>query len=413
MQYELQVGLRYTRARRGNRFFNVNALVAIIGIVVGVWALIVVLSVINGFSREVRLRILGVAAHVQITGLDNRLTAWRDVIRIATKDSRVVAAAPFVQGQAMLSAGQAVRGALIRGVLPNEEQQVNDIAQHMQKGSLQALRPGEFGVVLGSDLARALRVAPGDKIAFIVPQGEVSATEVIPQLKQYTVVGTFEVGFADADSGLALVQLRDAQALYGLQDSVSGVRLKLDDPFAAPKVARELISELPPDVVAFDWTRAYVNFFRAAEIAKRMISTVLVLIILVAAINIVSTLVVGVANKRADIAILRTMGASPLSVMQIFVVQGMLIGAAGTAIGALLGIVTALNIDTLVPAIEQLFNVKFLAKDIYLIPELPSDLRVHDVALVCAVSLALTLVATIYPSWRAARVNPAEALRYE
>ena len=413
MRYELLVGLRYTRAKRRNRFIGINSLVSMIGIFVGVWALIVVLSVMNGFQKEVRTRILGVASHVQISSIDNRLPDWRSIAALAVQHPRVLATAPFVQAQAMLAAGQAVRGALVRGILPEEEDKVADIGQHMRSGSLADLRPGEFGVILGADLARALGVLPGDKVALVAPQGLVTPAGVIPRLKQFTVVGSFEVGMADADAGLALVHLRDAQTLYQLGDAVSGVRLRLDDLFAARSVARELMARLPQNVFASDWTRSHANFFRAVEIEKRMMFIILTLIILVAAINIISTLVVAVTDKQADIAILRTLGAAPGSVMQIFIVQGMVIGIVGTLIGAGLGIVTALNIDVIVPAIESAFNIKFLSKDVYLIPELPSDLQAGDVGAIVLMALGLSFFATLYPSWRAARVNPAEALRYE
>jgi len=413
VRYELLVGLRYTRAKRRNRFIGINSLVSMIGIFVGVWALIVVLSVMNGFQKEVRTRILGVASHVQITSIDNRLPDWRSIAALAAQHPRVRATAPFVQGQAMLAAGQAVRGALVRGILPEEEEKVADIGQHMRSGSLAELRAGEFGIVLGADLARGLGVLPGDKVALVAPQGLVTPAGVIPRLKQFTVVGSFEVGMADADAGLALMHLRDAQTLYQLGDAVSGVRLRLDDLFAARSVARELMARLPQNVFASDWTRSHANFFRAVEIEKRMMFIILTLIILVAAINIISTLVVAVTDKQADIAILRTLGAAPGSVMQIFIVQGMVIGVAGTLIGAGLGIVTALNIDVIVPAIESAFNIKFLSKDVYLIPELPSDLQAGDVGWIVLMALGLSFFATLYPSWRAARVNPAEALRYE
>ncbi len=413
MRYELLVGLRYTRAKRRNRFIGVNSLVSMTGIAVGVWALIVVLSVMNGFQKEVRTRILSVVSHVQMTGPGNLLPDWQSVAQAAARHPRVTAAAPFVQGQAMLIAGQSVRGALVRGIEPAAEQRVADFGRHMRAGALAALKPGEFGIVLGGDLARALGVLPGEKVALVAPQGVVTPAGVIPRLKQFTVVGTFEAGIIDADSGLALVHLRDAQTLYQLGSAVSGVRLKLDDLFAARSVARELMAQLPQDIFASDWTRSHANFFRAVEIEKRVMFIILALIILVAAINIVSTLVVAVTDKQADIAILRTLGAAPGSVMQIFVVQGMVIGIVGTLIGVFAGVVTALNIDVIVPAIESAFNIKFLSKDVYLIPDLPSDLQVRDVLSVALLGLGLSLFATLYPSWSASRVNPAEALRYE
>ena len=413
MRYELLAGLRYTRAKRRNRFIGINSLISIIGIWLGVWALIVVLSVMNGFQKEVRTRILSVVSHVQVSGPGGVLADWRPVAQAAAENPHVVAAAPFVQGQAMLSAGRAVRGAVIRGIEPGEEERVADFARHMRAGSLDALKPGEFGVVLGGDLARALGVIPGDKVALIAPQGTVTPAGVIPRLKQFTVVGTFEAGIVDADAGLALVNLRDAQTLYQMGGAVTGVRLKLDDLFEARAVARELTGRLPQDAFASDWTRSHANFFRAVEIEKRMMFIILALIILVAAINIISTMVMAVTDKQADIAILRTLGASPRSVMQIFMTQGMVIGLVGTLVGVVTGIVIALNIDVIVPFIERTLSIQFLSKDVYLIPDLPSDLQAGDVLAVSLMAIVLSFLATVFPSLWAARVNPAEALRYE
>jgi len=413
MRYELMVGLRYTRARRRNRFIGINSAVSMIGIALGVWALIVVLSVMNGFQKEVRTRILGVVSHLQILADDNRLEDWQGVRKLVEQHPRVVGSAPFVQAQAMLTNGQAVRGAVVRGILPAEEDKVADLARHMRAGSLDALRPGEFGVVLGADLARQLGVLRGDKIALVAPQGVVTPAGVIPRLKQFTVAGVFEAGIVDADAGLALVHLRDAQTLYQMGDAVSGVRLKLDDLFAARAVGSELLAKLPRQVFAYDWTRSHANFFRAVAIEKRMMFLILGLIVLVAAINIISTLVMAVTDKQADIAILRTLGAAPRSILQIFMVQGMVMGVIGTLVGVLTGIVTALNVDSIVKRIEELFAIKFLSKDVYLIPDLPSDLQANDVMWIAAMALVLSFLATIYPAWRAGRVNPAEALRYE
>jgi len=413
VRYELLVGLRYTRAKRRNRFIGINSLISIIGIWLGVWALIVVLSVMNGFQKEVRTRILSVVSHVQVSGPGGVLADWRPVAKAAAENPHVVAAAPFVQGQAMLSAGRSVRGALIRGVEPGEEERVADFARHMRAGSLDALKPGEFGVVLGADLARALGTIPGDKVALIAPQGTVTPAGVIPRLKQFTVVGLFEAGIVDADAGLALVNIRDAQTLYQMGGAVTGVRLKLDDLFQAREVARELTGRLPENAFASDWTRSHANFFRAVEIEKRMMFIILALIILVAAINIISTMVMAVTDKQADIAILRTLGASPRSVMQIFMTQGMVIGLVGTLVGVATGIVIALNIDVIVPFIERTLSIQFLSKDVYLIPDLPSDLQAGDVLAVSLMAIVLSFLATVFPSLWSARVNPAEALRYE
>jgi lipoprotein-releasing system permease protein len=413
MRYELLVGLRYTRAKRRNHFISFISLTSMAGIALGVAALIVVLSVMNGFQRELRERILGVASHVQVTGSGNRLPDWQAVIARVAEHPRVLAAAPFVNAQAMLAAGSAVRGAVVRGVLPADEERVADIGRHMRAGELDTLRPGEWHIVLGAELARALGLVRGDKVTLIAPQGQVTPAGVIPRLRQFTVTGIFEVGMFEYDSGLALVHLEDAQRLYQMDSAVSGVRLKLDDLFAARSVARELMTTLDPSLYATDWTRSHANFFRAVEIEKRVMFIILTLIVAVAAFNIVSTLVMLVTDKNADIAILRTLGASPGSVMQIFIVQGALIGVIGTLIGVVGGVLIGLNVDVVVPAIENALGFKFLAKDVYYITDLPSEVLPADVATIGGVSLVLSLLATIYPSWRASRVNPAEALRYE
>lgn len=413
MQYELFIGLRYTRAKRRNHFISFISLISMCGIALGVAALIVVLSVMNGFQKELRTRILGVASHVQISGPGGELAAWQQAADQAAQHPQVRAAAPYVAAQGMLSFDQTVRGALVRGILPDAEEQVADFNQYMRGGSMQVLKPGEFGIVLGAELARALQVFIGDKVTLIAPQGLVTPAAILPRLKQFKVVGLFEAGMYEYDSGLALVHLADAQALYRMEDRVSGVRLKLDDLFAAPRVARELLSRVDGDVRIADWTRSHANFFRAVQIEKNVMFIILLLIVAVAAFNIVSTMVMAVTDKESDIAILRTLGASPGSIMQVFIVQGALIGVIGLALGLAGGIALALNIDVVVPAIERLFNTQFLAKEVYYISELPSDLQWRDVGVITAVSFVLTLLATLYPSWRASRVNPAEALRYE
>jgi lipoprotein-releasing system permease protein len=406
------VGLRYTRAKRRNRFISFISLISMVGIALGVSVLIVVLSVMNGFQTEVRTRILGVASHLQITGGNGVVDDWPSVARRAAEHPQVVAAAPFVQAQGMLSSDRGARGVAVRGVLPEAEDKVADFSRHMVAGEVGALQPGAFGMVLGADLARALGVLPGDKLALIAPQGIVTPAGVVPRLKQFTVVGTFDVGFNEADAGLALVHLEDAQKLYQLEGRVSGVRLKLQDLFEARLVARELMAQMP-DMFAWDWSRSHPNLFRAVQIEKRMMFIILTLIIAVATFNVVSTLVMLVTDKQADIAILRTLGAAPGSILKIFVVQGAVIGVLGTLLGVVGGVLLALNVETVVPAIEGALGFKFLAKDVYLIPDLPSEVQVDDVAVVALVSLALAFLATLYPSWRASKVNPAEALRYE
>ena len=425
MKYELWIGLRYTRARKrggggnggsGNRFISFISMISMLGIALGVAALIVVLSVMNGFQKELRTRILGVASHIQVSGpasAGGELADWSKVVQGAAQHPRVQAAAPYVQEQGMLSFDQQVRGAIVRGVLPEAEEKVADFEQHMKSGHLAALRPGEFGIILGAELARALQVLTGDKVTLIAPQGMVTPAALLPRLKQFKVVGIFEAGMFEYDSSLALVHLADAQKLYRMDDRVSGVRLKVDDLFAAPRVGRELFRFLDPEVSITDWTRSHANFFRAVAIEKNMMFLILLLIVAVAAFNIVSALVMAVTEKQADIAILRTLGASPASIMQIFIVQGALIGVIGLLLGVAGGVALALNVDVVVPAIEHALGMQFLAKDVYYISELPSDLQWRDVYIISGVSFVLTLLATLYPSWRAARVNPAEALRYE
>jgi len=413
VQYELLVGLRFTRAERRNHFISFISLSSMLGIALGVAALIVVLSVMNGFQKEVRTRILGVASHVQITGADNRLADWQTTAREAVADPRVEAAAPFVNAQGMLTFDSGVRGAIVRGILPRLEEKVADVGTHMIAGKLDALAPGEFNIVLGSELARALGAAPGDKITLIAPQGLVTPAGILPRLKQFTVAGIFEVGMFEYDSGLALINIEDAQKLYSMGALVSGVRLKLRDLFRSREVARDLTARLRGDVYISDWTRSHANFFRAVQIEKTMMFIILLLIVAVAAFNIVSTLVMAVTDKQPDIAILRTLGASPGGIMKIFIVQGAIIGVIGTLIGVVGGIALALNVDVVVPFLERLLHVQFLSREVYYITELPSDLQRSDVVTITLVSLALSFLATIYPSWRASRVNPAEALRYE
>ena len=413
LPYELLIGLRYTRAKKHNHFISFISLISMLGIALGVAALIVVLSVMNGFQTELRSRILAVVSHVQITGGSGEMAGWQVVAEQAAGQPHVLASAPFVQAQAMLTSGQAVRGALVRGILPDQEDRVADFRPHMKSGKLDDLTPDSFNIVLGSELARALDVRVGDRVTLIAPQGVVTPAGVIPRLKTFNVVGLFEVGMYEYDSGLALIDLADAQRLYRMDDRVSGVRLKLDDLFKAPQVARALASSLPINAFISDWTRSHANFFRAVQIEKNMMFIILSLIVAVAAFNIVSTLVMAVTDKQADIAILRTLGASPMSIMLVFIVQGALIGFIGLGLGVAGGVALALNVDVVVPFIESLLGTQFLAKEVYYISNLPSELQWSDVTTIVGVAFVLALVATIYPSWRASRVNPAEALRYE
>ncbi|EUJ09935.1 lipoprotein releasing system, transmembrane protein, LolC/E family [Methylophilaceae bacterium 11] len=418
LPFELLVGLRYTRAKRKNHFISFISFTSMIGIALGVWALIVVLSVMNGFQDELRNRILGVASHIEITGFNNRLSDWQTVAKEVTPatphgESRVLAAAPYVMAQGMLSYGQAVQGSIVRGILPAEEAQVSSLSTHMKSGQLTDLKAGEFNIVLGSDLAMLLGVSVGEKVVLLAPQGQFTPTGVVPRIKQFKVVGIFQIGMYEYDAGLALIHMADAAKLYRMDDQVSGVRLKLNDLFDATAETARLNTQLKGAYYITDWTQQHANFFKAIQLEKRVMFIILALIVAVAAFNIVSTLVMAVTDKRADIAIMRTFGASPASIMKIFMIQGALIGMIGTVAGAFFGVLTALNIDTIVPFIERTFKVQFLAKDVYYISDLPSKLLWTDVWTILILSFVLSLFATLYPSYKASRINPAEALRYE
>jgi len=413
LPFELLIGLRYTHAKRRNHFISFISIVSMGGIALGVMALIVVLSVMNGFQEELRARILGVAAHLEISGPGERIADWRAVLAHAKQHRDVVAGAPFINSQGMLANGEFVRGAIIRGVDPALENRVADFAAHMKSGRLEDLRAGDFGILLGAELARALNVAPGDKVVLLSPQGNITPAGVMPRVKQFTVAGIFEAGMFEYDSGLALIHLQDAQKLLRLGDDVSGVRLKLRDLFRAPVVTRDLSQSLVGDYYLIDWTQSHANFFRAVAIEKRMMFLILMLIVAVAAFNIVSTLVMAVTDKQSDIAILRTLGARPASIMKIFIVQGAFIGVFGTVLGIVGGVALALNLETVVPFIERLAGMDLFPADVYYINELPSKLDWGEVGLIAGISFLISLVATLYPSWRASRINPAEALRYE
>jgi len=411
--YELFIGLRYTHTKRRTYFISFISLTSMLGIALGVTALITVLSVMNGFERELRDRILGMASHASITTYGGQLQDWEGLAGQLGGRDRVVAAAPYVRGESMLSNGKRVSGALLRGVLPELEGGVSDVVEHIKGGGLDLLHEGEYGIILGSELAIALGAGIGDAITVVSPQVSVGPTGIMPRLRRFTVVGIFEVGMYEYDRGVALVHIRDAAKLFQLGDNVTGLRLKLDDIFAAPAVSRELASQLHGDYRVEDWTRQHANFFRAVKTEKRVMFIILTLIVAVAAFNIVSTLIMVVTDKRSDIAILRTLGASPRSIMTIFIIQGVVIGVLGTVLGVAGGVSLALNVETIVPAIEQLFNVQFLAADVYYISDVPSELHWNDVWVMAAVALVLSLLATLYPAWRAARTLPAEALRYE
>lgn len=417
MRYEVLVGLRYTRSRKRaqgrNRFISFISGVSMFGTGLGVAALIVVLSVMNGFQEELRTRILGVASHVQVTGYQGDLAQWQPVTQEVLEHPSVLAAAPYVQEQGMLSFGGTVRGTLVRGVLPEDEERVADFADYMINGALTDLEAGQFGIVLGRDLAMALGVRQGQKVTLIAPQGLVTPAAVMPRVRQFEIVGIFEAGMHEYDSGLALIHMQDAQALYRMGSDVTGVRLKLDDLFSAPRVVRDLVDTVSAPTLLTDWTRSHANFFRAVQLEKTMMTIILFLIVAVAAFNIVSTLVMAVQEKSADIAILRTLGASPKSIMSIFVLQGAIIGIVGLIGGVIGGLVLAANLDVVIPWLEAVTGATLWNKEIYYIKELPSKVLPSDVVTIVSLSFVLTLIATLYPSWRASRVQPAEALRYE
>lgn len=410
---ELYVGLRYTRAKRRNHFISFISFISMLGIALGITALITVLSVMNGFQTELRSRILGMASHATIAGLGGPLRQWDQLASTAAEHPEVVGSAPYVEGQVMMVNGRRVTGALIRGVLPQREPQVSEVAQRMIAGALDDLSPGEFEIVLGAELAGYLGLIVGDKITLITPEATVTPAGVLPRLRRFTVVGIFKVGMHEYDRNLAFLHIADASKLMRLDGGVSGVRIKLDDMFNARRVAYELAQDIGEDFWVSDWTRKHRNFFTAVQTEKTVMFVILTLIVAVAAFNIVSTLIMVVTDKQADIAILRTLGLTPTRVLLIFLIQGIIIGVVGVLLGVIGGVSLAINVPVIVPWIESLFNTEFLPADIYYISDLPSELRWSDVARVTGLSLILTVVATLYPAWRAARTHPAEALRYE
>ena len=411
--YELFIALRYTRTKRRNHFISFISLISMLGMALGVCALIVVLSVMNGFQKEIRTRILGIAPHLQVNAESNDLVDWQPTLQVIKSHPQVVAAAPFINGQGMISFDQNVQGVMVRGILPQDEKRVIDISNKMKFGSLNDLQANGFGIALGSDLARSLGAHVGDKVLLISPQGQVTPAGMMPRLKQFHVAAIFEIGMAPYDNALALIHLSDAQRLYRMDGTVSGISARLHDLDLAPQVSAEIGRSLPRNTYVSDWTRQHANYFRAVQIEKKMMFIILSLIVAVAAFNIVSTMVMAVTDKRADIAILRTLGATPASIMRIFIVQGVIIGLVGSVLGVAGGILLTLNIDTVVPFIEKVVGMHFLSKEVYFITELPSDLQCNDVLIVAGFSFLISLLATIYPSWRASKVQPAEALRYE
>ncbi|MGR9014002.1 MAG: lipoprotein-releasing ABC transporter permease subunit [Gammaproteobacteria bacterium] len=407
------IGLRYTRAKRRTQFISFITLTSVLGIALGVTALIAVLSVMNGFEAELRERILGMTSHATVTGNYGQLDNWRELDKKLKDYPHVEGVAPFINGQVMINADRRVSGTMLNGILPEYESRVSEVADKMQQGKLSDLVPGEYGIVLGVELANYLGVFMGEKITVISPQINSTPAGIVPRMRRFTVVGIFKVGMYEYDRNMAMIHIDDAAKLFRLEGAVSGLRIKLDDLFNAPKITHDLSKALYDNYQVSDWTQAHSNFFRAIQTEKRVMFIILLLIVAVAAFNIVSTLVMVVTDKRGDIAILKTQGLTAGSVMGIFMVLGAVIGAVGTALGTVGGVLLALNVETIVPAIEKLFQVQFMAADVYYISELPSKLVWSDVYVIAGMAFFLSLLATIYPAWQAAKVNPAEVLRYE
>lgn len=408
------IGTRYTRAKRRNHFVSFISLTSMIGLALGVLVMIVVLSVMNGFDHEMRTRVLGMVPHATVesaTAIDD----WRSLADKALENPQVLAVAPFSQMQGLLTNEGKVQKVLINAVDPLEEAKVSIIGDFFQQGRLQDLEPGAFGIVIGDKAAAKLGVSLGDKITFVAPEVTVTPAGMFPRLKRFTLVGIFHVGAGEIDGHVAMTHVQDLARLQRRQaDQVQGIRLKVADLFQAPRTAWELAQSLGErDYYARDWTRTHGNLYQAIRMEKAMIGLLLLLIVAVAAFNIISTLVMVVTDKKSDIAILRTLGATPGQIMAIFMVQGTVIGVVGTLIGALLGIFAALNVSAGIAALERALGMRFLNADVYFIDYLPSQLMLADVLLVCAAALVLSFLATLYPAWRAARTQPAEALRYE
>ena len=416
LPYELLIGWRYTRAGRvagRNGFISFISGVSMLGIALGVAALIIVLSVMNGFQKEVRDRMLAVVSHIELVDLTGKGFAdVNSLMAVAQRNPEVLAVAPYVAQQALMARGEDMRGAMVRGIEPEAETQVSDFTLQIPPEVRATLQAGRFNVVLGSELAMSLGVGVGDAVTLIAPGGQVTPAGVMPRLKQLQVSGVFDSGHYEYDASLTLLHIDDAQRIFRVE-APTGVRLKIKDNQQARQVAEQLAGDVSPDVLVRDWTRQNRTWFAAVQVEKRMMFIILTLIVAVAAFNLVTTLVMTVTDKRADIAILRTLGASPKSIMAIFVVQGATVGVLGTLGGLLLGLSVAFNIDVIVPAIEQLLGASFLPRDIYLINRMPSDPQAADIWPIAIISLALAFIATLYPSWRASRVNPAQALRYE
>jgi lipoprotein-releasing system permease protein len=411
--FEYWIGNRYVRSRSSNSFVSLISVISMLGIAIAVIVLIVVMSVVNGFERELKDRLLAMTAHASIEGVQGDLPDWRALHAVADENARVSAAAPYIDGQALLMFGEQLSGAGLRGIDPELENEVSGVGDVMQEGELADLVPGKFNIVLGVELAEALRVGVGDKVTVTLAQGMVTPAGIVPRTKRFTVSGVYRVGMYEFDRRLAFINYKDAQRLYRKRESVTGVRLAVTEVFEAPAIVREVALEHGVLVLVSDWTRRHVNFFRSIQITKSILFVILLLVIGVAAFNIVSTLVMVVKDKQADIAILRTIGASPNSILKIFITQGTIIGVVGTSAGVALGVLAALNLESIVAFLEAVFGIKFLAADVYFISDLPSEVKATDVATIGLIALVLALVSTVYPARVASRTAPAEALRYD
>jgi len=412
-RFEYWIGSRYVRSRSKNSFVSLISAISMLGIAIAVMVLIVVMSVVNGFERELKDRLLAMTAHASIEGTDGQLMNADELIAIARNNSRVNAAAPYVDGQALLVFEKQISGAELRGIDPQMEDAVSGIGGVMQSGELAELARGEFNIILGIELANAMQVGVGDKVTVTLAEGRVTPAGIMPRTKRFTVSGIYRVGMYEFDRRLAFINIGDAQKLYRMRASVSGVRLAVTEIYEAPAIVREVALENGKLVLVSDWTRRHVNFFRSIQITKSILFVILMMVISVAAFNIVSTLVMVVKDKQSDIAILRTIGARPMSILKIFMTQGSIVGIAGTLAGVGLGMLLALNLEAIIGFFESAFGIKFLAADVYFISDLPSDLQYADVVLVAVIALVLALVSTLYPAWVAARTAPAEALRYD
>jgi lipoprotein-releasing system permease protein len=412
-RFETWIGNRYVRSRSSNNFVSLISAISMLGIAIAVSVLIIVLSVVNGFERELKDRLLAMTAHASIEGVERELAGWQDLLGTAQQNDRVAGAAPYVSGQALMVFGEQLSGAELRGIDPEQENSVSGVAALMLEGELGSLVTGEFNIVLGVELADELGVGTGDKVTVILAEGIVTPAGIVPRTKRFTVTGIYRVGMYEFDRRLAFLNIGDAQKLYRKKNNVSGVRLAVTEIFEAHAIVREVALEHGALVLVSDWTRRHVNFFRSIQITKSILFVILLLVIAVAAFNIVSTLVMVVKDKQADIAILRTVGARPSSILRIFVTQGSVIGIVGTLAGVLFGVLLAVNLETVVTNLEAIFGIKFLAADVYFISDLPSELRMGDVLRIASIALALALVSTLYPAWVAARTAPAEALRYD